>query len=535
MKKLIIALNLVLMVAAANAQYPTYSTVDSLPEFNLNWYNHSPDNTKISGVAVEKAYNELLKGKSPKKKIIVAVIDSGVDTDHEDLAGNIWVNKDEIPDNGIDDDKNGYVDDINGWNFLGGTDGSMITNESLEMTRIVRDFGSKFEGKSLGSIPSSERENYKMYVKAKEELDAKVEIYERQKQMFGKVTDQYKFSVKLLQTALQNENFTDEELEAFETEDADMLRAKAMVKEFRSTGLDKVLVEMMDHIDENLDYNLNVEFDAREVAGDDIYDINDRDYGNNNVEGEKADHGTFVSSLIAATRGNGIGIEGIANNVEIMALRAVPNGDEYDKDIALAIRYAVDNGANIINMSFGKGYSPNKEWVDEAMQYAADNNVLLIHAAGNDSKNNDLDPSYPNDKTLSNKKIATWLEIGANSTDPKKELCGSFSNYGAKDVDLFAPGVDVVGCVPNDEYAMLDGTSFACPVTSGVAALVWSYYPELTALELKEILMESTYDKGKKRVIIPGEKRKKTKFRELSVTGGIVNAYNALQMAEQKS
>jgi subtilisin family serine protease len=308
-----------------------------------------------------------------------------------------------------------------------------------------------------------------------------------------------------------------------------------MVKEFRSTGLDKVLVEMMDHIDENLDYNLNVEFDAREVAGDDIYDINDRDYGNNNVEGEKADHGTFVSSLIAATRGNGIGIEGIANNVEIMALRAVPNGDEYDKDIALAIRYAVDNGANIINMSFGKGYSPNKEWVDEAMQYAADNNVLLIHAAGNDSKNNDLDPSYPNDKTLSNKKIATWLEIGANSTDPKKELCGSFSNYGAKDVDLFAPGVDVVGCVPNDEYAMLDGTSFACPVTSGVAALVWSYYPELTALELKEILMESTYDKGKKRVIIPGEKRKKTKFRELSVTGGIVNAYNALQMAEQKS
>jgi subtilisin family serine protease len=278
------------MVAAANAQYPTYSTVDSLPEFNLNWYNHSPDNTKISGVAVEKAYNELLKGKSPKKKIIVAVIDSGVDTDHEDLAGNIWVNEDEIPDNGIDDDKNGYIDDINGWNFLGGADGSMITNESLEMTRIVRDFGSKFEGKSLGSIPSSERENYKMYVKAKEELDAKVEMYERQKQMFGKVTDQYKFSVKLLQTALQNENFTDEELEAFETEDADMLRAKAMVKEFRSTGLDKVLVEMMDHIDENLDYNLNVEFDAREAAGDDIYDINDRDYGNNNVEGDEADH-----------------------------------------------------------------------------------------------------------------------------------------------------------------------------------------------------------------------------------------------------
>lgn len=535
MKKLIIALNLVLIVADANAQYPTYGTVDSLPEFNLNWYNHSPDNTKISGVAVEKAYNELLKGKSPKKKIIVAVIDSGVDTDHEDLAGNIWVNEDEIPENGIDDDSNGYVDDINGWNFLGGKDGSMITHESLEMTRIVRDFGAKFNGKSLASIPSSEIENYNMYVKAKEELETQVNIFKNQKDMFGSVADRYRFSVKLMEVALQNENFTIEDLESYETEDSEKMQARNMVLKGKKSGFGDIILEMIDHIDENLDYNLNVEFNAREAAGDDIYDINDRDYGNNNVEGDEADHGTFVSSMIAATRGNGVGIEGIANNVEIMALRAVPKGDEYDKDISLAIRYAVDNGANIINMSFGKGYSPNKEWVDEAMQYAADNNVLLIHAAGNDSKNNDLDPSFPNDKTLDNQKISTWLEIGANSRDARKALCGTFSNYGEKDVDLFAPGVDVVGCVPNDEYAMLDGTSFACPVTSGVAALVWSYYPELTALELKEILLESTYDKGKTKVIIPGEKRKKIKFRELSVTGGIVNAYNALRLAEQKS
>lgn len=533
-KTLVLAVLFSAVFTTVKAQYPTVSTVDSLPEILLNWQNLAPDNTKVPGVATEKAYMELLAGKAAKKKIIVAVIDSGVDTDHEDLDGLIWINEDEIPNNGIDDDKNGYIDDIHGWNFLGATNGDLIVEESLEMTRVVRDYRAQFEGKTGADISEADKPMFKMYQKAVKEHAAMVETYTAQKKQMDGFLKNYDFSVKLLGIAIQNENFTDAELEAYKPTDADMIKAKGMVTFVRKQGLDKAFTEALDHFNLFLDYHLNLDFDGRKISGDDANDINDRAYGNNNVEGPEADHGTFVSSMIAANRTNSLGINGIADNVEIMALRAVPNGDEYDKDIALAIRYAVDNGAHIINMSFGKSYSPHKQWVDEAMKYASDNNVLLVHAAGNDSKDNDIDPSFPNDLTLKNESVATWLEVGANSNSGKKDLCGEFSNYGKTVVDVFAPGVQVIGCVPNDKYAVLDGTSFACPVTSGVAALVWSRYPELTALELKEILMESSYSYGKKKVRIPGEK-KKTKFRELCISGGVVNAYNALEMAAKKS
>ena len=288
--------------------------------------------------------------------------------------------------------------------------------------------------------------------------------------------------------------------------------------------------------DKFLDFHLNTDYNAREAIGDDPDNIEDTDYGNNNVEGPSAGHGTFVSSLIAANRENTVGIQGIAKSVQIMCLRAVPDGDEYDKDIALAIRYAVDNGANVINMSFGKAYSPHKDWVDEAMMYAASKNVLLVHAAGNDSKNNDEKPSYPCDLTKDGKTVSTWMEIGANTIKGKKYLCGTFSNYGVGSVDLFAPGVDVIGALPDDKYAMLNGTSFASPVSAGVAALVWSYHPELSAEELKDILMKSVTYYGKKKVKIPSnaDKPPKARFRDICLTGGVINAYRALLLADGK-
>ncbi len=531
MKKILVILNLLLFGLIATAQV---STVDSLKATKLNWYNAAPDNTKIAGVATDKAYSELLNGKKAKKTIVVAVIDSGVDTDHEDLRGKIWINEDEIPNNGIDDDNNGFIDDVNGWNFLGNTNGELIVFESLELTRILRDNRKKFEGKTANDIDESEKELFKMYKRAEKEHADMTANFSKQKDEIDNILDQYNFNVKLLRIALNDENFTIDDLDAYEPQDNDMIKAKRMVYFIRKQGLDKVLNSASEQVNVFVDYHLNLDYDGRKISGDDKNDINDVAYGNNNVEGPEADHGTFVSSMIAAHRGNGLGIDGIATDVEIMAIRAVPKGDEYDKDIARAIRYAVDNGANIINMSFGKEYSPNKSWVDDAMQYASEHNVLLIHAAGNDSKNNDEKPSFPNDKTLDGKMIANWLEVGANSSSMKKDLCGEFSNYGESTVDLFAPGVDVIGCVPNDKYEMMDGTSFACPITSGVAALVWSYYPELTAAELKDILMESTYSLEKKKVKIPGEKSK-AKFRDLSMTGGIVNAYNALKLAEERS
>lgn len=519
------------------ALFAQVSTVDSLPAEQLNWYNLDPDNTKTPGVSVDRAYSELIAGKKAKKKIIVAVIDSGVDRDHEDLDGHIWTNPGEIAGNGIDDDKNGYIDDINGWNFLGNTEGEMLDVESLEMTRIVRDnekeFGKLESGKSLSS---KDKERFQMYKKAKEEMEAMTESFEEQKKSITDLNKLYEKNKRMIAADMGRDEISAEDLENYKPKSTELVTAKTMVYTLDKIGFDKIAEEALEQMNKYLDFHLNTEYDARELIGDDIHDLSDRNYGNNNVEGPSADHGTFVSSLIAADRDNSLGVEGIANNAEIMCLRAVPDGDEYDKDIALAIRYAVDNGAHIINMSFGKGYSPHKEWVDEAMMYAASKNVLLIHAAGNDSKDNDSKPSFPSDQTLSDNTVSTWMEIGASAIKGKKDLCGRFSNYGATSVDLFAPGVNVIGALPNDKYAMQNGTSFASPVSAGVAALVWSYYPELTALELKDILMKSVTYYGKKKVKVPSNAKKapKERFRDLCVSGGVINAYRAMLLADGK-
>lgn len=519
------------------AVFAQVSTVDSLPAEQLNWYNYDPDNTKIPGVSVERAYSELLAGKEAKKKMIVAVIDSGVDTDHEDLKGHIWTNADEIPGNGIDDDKNGYIDDINGWNFLGSTDGEMLDVESLEMTRIVRDYGNEFEDLESGKgLSSSDKKRYQMYKKAKAEMESMTESFEGQKKQLTNIKKAYEKNKRMVAADLGKEadDIEISDLEGYKPESSELVQARNMVYTLEKLNFSKNIERGLEQVNKYLDYHLNPEYNAREIIGDNIHDFADSQYGNNNVEGPSADHGTFVSSLIAADRDNGLGIEGISNNAEIMCLRAVPDGDEYDKDIALAIRYAVDNGAHIINMSFGKAYSPHKDWVDDAMEYAASKGVLLVHAAGNDSKDNDVKPSFPSDQTLDNKTVSTWMEIGASAIKGKKDLPGRFSNYGATSVDLFAPGVNVIGALPNDKYAMQNGTSFASPVSAGVAALVWSYYPELTALELKDILMKSVTDYGKKKVKVPSEAKKapKKRFRDICVTGGVINAYRALLLAD---
>jgi subtilisin family serine protease len=285
-----------------------------------------------------------------------------------------------------------------------------------------------------------------------------------------------------------------------------------------------------------LQQHLNLEYNPRTLVADNPEDINDRLYGNNNVIGPRADHGTPVAGIIGAVRGNNLGIDGIAQEVQLMILRAVPQGDERDKDIALAIRYAVDNGAHIINMSFGKDFSPHKHYVDEAVQYAEAHNVLLVHAAGNDGQNIDLVDNFPTKHYKAGKQANNWIEVGATSLKADKNFNGIFSNYGKQNVDLFAPGVDVISLAPDNKYDKMDGTSFAGPVVSGVAALVWSYYPELTAQELKEVLMKSCTLYPKLKVHTPAEdptKKQKVNFSDLSVTGGVVNAYEALKLAQK--
>lgn len=473
----------------------------------------------IPGMSVDKAYAELLQGKTGKK-VIVGVVDSGVDIEHEDLKGVIWTNPKEIPGNGIDDDKNGYIDDINGWNFLGD-----VVNENLEMTRIVKkgDDGSEQYKQALAQYT----EKYEKALKDKEQVDFLLDVH------------------KTIQTALNKKEYKSEDLNSITSTDPKVARSKmVMTQIFTNAGPtfnpETELEDYREHVYDELNFNLNKDFDGRKVLGDNAEDIKSTKYGNNIVFGpdkEKALHGTHVAGIIAQVRGNNLGGDGVANNVEILTVRAVPDGDEYDKDIALAIRYAVDNGAKVINGSFGKSFSPHKQWVYDAIKYAAKKDVLIVHAAGNDGYNIDekQNINYPNDSEDNVKEFAdNLITIGAINKSYGQNVVAGFSNFGKLNVDVFAPGEEIYATVPNNKYKYLQGTSMASPNAAGVAALIRSYYPKLKAAQVKKILMESGVALPEK-VVLGEEKPEAVSATESSKTAKMVNAYNALLMAEKMS
>lgn len=520
------------------AQEERGTTIDSLDASKLNWYNLDPVFDKTYGVSTEKAYKELLSGKESKKKIIVAVIDAGVDINHEDLQGKIWTNDDEIPDNGIDDDHNGYIDDVHGWNFIGSNDGKDIVYENLEYTRIVAKYQAAFDTiTEEDQIKPEDKDVFNLYQRCRTRYDMEYGQKSSSLENVNTFITRFDSLAKVLEPLTLVKTPSYEQLKKLSTNtDGQKNARKRMMKVLKRGLTPEMLSNYKKYFDEQIDYYLNTDLNARAIIGDNVDDFTDAFYGNNNVTGEHAFHGTFVSGIIAANRDNNIGVNGISTNVEIMAIRCVPDGDEEDKDVALSIKYAVDNGANIINMSFGKDFSPRKVMVDEAIKYAESKGVLMVHAAGNDNNNSDIDNNYPMPILIDSTKVTNWISVGANSKNMGKDFPARFTNYGKETVDLFAPGVDIISTTPGNRYDMADGTSFACPVVTGVAALVWSYFPELTVQELKAILLESAIIYNNK-VNIPGAKSKpKTApFSQLSVTGGEVNVYNALKLAEQKA
>lgn len=472
----------------------------------------------VPGMSVDRAYNELLKGKKATK-VVVGVIDSGVEIDHDDLKKAIWNNRKEIVGNGKDDDKNGYIDDIHGWNFLG-----KAVHENLEYTRIVKkgDDGS---------------DQYKKAVaKHREELSDAAESKMR--------VDILLNANKQLLEYFKSDSYTAQDLEKIDANaDAKIISAKNIMYGIMSRGNDlSILDKYRKQVESKLNYQLNLEFDGRALTGDNPDDIKDVNYGDNNVLGpdrDEAMHGTHVSGIIAQQRHNNLGGDGVASDVvEIMAVRAVPDGDEYDKDIALAIRYAVDNGAKVINGSFGKYFETHSQWVRDAIIYAAQKDVLIVVAAGNDALDLNKDGGvdrFPNDNVKMGKEIAdNFLVVGALNPEFSEKLIAPFSNYGHYDVDVFAPGVKIYATVPHNTYDFLQGTSMASPNVAGVAALVRAYYPNLTAGQVKKILMDSGIAINKE-VILGGDVKDKRNFKEISTSGKIVNAYNAILLADQVS
>ena len=553
-----------------------------------NWFNLDLTENGYFGISTEKAYRDLLKDKKPKQHIIVAVIDGGVDINHPDLKSVLWTNQKEIPGNGIDDDGNGYIDDIHGWNFIGSKKGN-LEFDNLELVRLLRIYTPKYQSTTnLTPLDSTQKEEFKLYKKMVGDFGKK---YEDASNTFSvliainKVLDSVaKINNKEIPTLA--------DIDQYKADDETEEQVKTIIRKGAKEdgGFDKFyksIKEGYKQYDAMLKYNLNPKYDKRaELVGDDYSNSNQRDYGNNDVKGPDAFHGTHVSGIIGADRTNSLGVLGVANSVSIMVIRVVPTGDERDKDVANGIRYAVDNGAKVINMSFGKSYKWDKKAVDEAVKYAETKGVLLVHAAGNDNQDNDIEENYPN-KFFDSKEseiykeahkkptkpdftppkpntqnagmgmrpaysrtpivkptpidtakfslphATNWIEVGASAYKDDDNLKADFSNYGKYNVDVFAPGFLIKSTVPDNKYEEADGTSMASPVVAGLAGLILSYYPELTPAQVREIIMKSV-SKVVHKIKYKNDKGENVRvpFSDICVSGGIVNAYNALKLAE---
>ena len=509
---------------------------NSKNEVPKNWYQLDPATTGYNGISLQKAYDLVKAKKLKSKRVIVAVIDSGIDTTHEDLKPILWTNPKEIPGNGIDDDKNGYIDDVHGWNFLGGKDGRNVKEDSYEGARVYHKLKNKWEGKTAAdAISAADKKEFADFERAKQKTVGDIDP-QQSKQiafMYAKVVK----GDSVIRKELGKSSYTTVDMETYKPTDADATMTKAILinisKANNSTDItNEQLIEELSGELRKGESALKAPVEYRkDIVKDDETNINDRNYGNNDLLANTPMHGTHCAGIIGAVRNNGKGMDGIADNVRIMAVRAVPDGDEHDKDIANAIRYAVDNGAQIISMSFGKDFSPEKEWVDDAFRYAASRNVLIVHAAGNDSKNVDTTYNFPNPYYVNGKgRAENVITVGASGDLKNGGLTASFSNYGKKEVDVFAPGVNIYSTLPGgNNYGNLSGTSMACPVVAGTAALLLEYYPNLTAVQLKEAIEKSA--------VIPKEKvnnpetKEKVLLSDLSKTGGFLNAYEAMKYA----
>lgn len=514
-----------------------------------DWYYGNPGEG-YNGISMRKAYNEFLKDKKTST-VVVAVIDSGIDIEHEDLAANIWVNPGEIPGNHIDDDKNGYVDDIHGWNFIGGPDGQNVGPDTYEATRVYGTLKYKYENASPANLNKDQKLEYEKYIKAKETVVKEIDKAKKTLEKLDNIEAKVMTSLNTLQNKLGDKAFNQANLDSIDASGSqELVMAKTLAQEYLEREgvltIDDVKATIKGELAEDrktfqnkLDYAYNPDFDPRKTIVKDNYnDATEKHYGNNDVEGPDPLHGTHVGGIIGAVRDNEIGMDGVATNVKLMSVRAVPDGDERDKDVANAIRYAVDNGASVINMSFGKGFGTHKDLVDEAVKYAASKDVLLIHAAGNSGQNNDVIDNFPNSKfekksgfLCKKQKFAkNWIEVGALSFQGGEDAAAPFSNYGQTRVDLFSPGMKIYSTMPNNEYAQLQGTSMAAPVVAGVAAVIRSVYPSLTAEQVKEAILKSVTPMTQN-VKVPGSKTDMVSFSKLSATGGIVNLDHALQYA----
>jgi hypothetical protein len=506
------------------------------------WWLLDPETDNVAGAGVERAYRELLAGREPARIVVVAIIDSGVDTAHVDLRPVLWRNPGEVGGTGRDDDGNGYIDDVYGWNFIGGSDGRNVDADTYELTRLYAACALVPAGAGAGSGSSSPggAATVTASVQAGTDCDRIAEEFHEKRseteEMVPRLREMSRVADvvwSMLTDHLGGEP-TAERVRAIMTPRRDIMQARDIYLELDQHSITPELIRKeIDRVEKRLRYSYDPTFDPRDIVGDDYDDVTERYYGNADVTGPDAAHGTGVAGIVAAVRDNDSPVAGIASAARIMAIRAVPDGDERDKDVANAIRYAVDNGAHIINMSFGKGQSPQKAAVDAAVRYADERGVLLVNAAGNDARDLGLEDSFPSRFYLDGDTARHWIQVGASSWHGGERLAATFSNFGRDHVHVFAPGVDILSTAPGDTYEAASGTSFAAPVVAGLAAMLMSYFPELDAADVRRIILESATPLGERGVLVPGDEGADGRFTDLAATGGIVNAFQAVRLAQE--
>lgn len=503
------------------------------------WYYKDIIEDSIPGISLEKAYSTILKNKKGQE-VIVAVIDTEIDINHEDLKANIWKNVKEIDGNNIDDDTNGYIDDIHGWNFSGNEKGDNNKFVNFEYTRIIKKYSDLFSKEDFQKKDST---LYKVYQRAKAKHSSQMVLAKEDTAYINMVYQSKKKAKLALSQYLKNDKYLIKNLDSLKLlhpKDSILQDYILIMSNFIKYGFtDDYVNDYKLNANEKLNKLLNLAYNDRSITGDNPDDLSDTNYGNNKVNSnlDFLYHGTLVSGIVAGVRSNDIGIRDAFDNIRIMPLCISVYGDEHDKDIALAIRYAVDNGANIINMSFGKEFSLYKNWVFDALKYAETKNVLIVSSSGNSGYNlNEFNNYYPNDNENNNEEVSdNFLLVGSSTYNVN--LISKSSNYGNIDVDIFAPGNNIYTTSTKDiKYEYRSGTSYAAPMVSGVAALIYSYYPNLTVSQVKHIIMDSGVEYTfPVKTPTKENKEKTTPFNELSKSGKIVNAYNALIMADSIS
>jgi subtilisin family serine protease len=514
---------------------PAQPAVDTTPvrQAPRNWQLLDDSADHYPGISLLRAQRELLNGRAPRQFVVVAVIDGGVDTAHAALRTRLWTNQKEVAGNGKDDDHNGHADDVHGWNFIGGADGKDVQYDTFELTRMfVRCAGTPqtVTERAMPAIDSTTCGKVSAdYARKKTEINSTLDQMRTIEAVMNR-------ALPILKQAAGTDSLTPARVEAVAATSPQVVAARGLYLQLAAQGATpEAVTEAVTEYGVQSQYGLNTEYDPRAIVGDNYADPSQRNYGNTDVTGPDAKHGTHVAGIIAAMPQGSVGMEGVASAALIMPVRAVPDGDERDKDIANAIRYAVDNGARVINMSFGKPYSPFKSAVDAAVKYADAHGVLMVVAAGNDGASLDTASNFPTPAYTGGGRAANWIEVGASSWRGGDTLAVSFSNYSRDKVDVFAPGEDILSSVQGGGYERLSGTSMAAPVVTGLAALIMSYYPNLTPAQVRQIILDSAtrYNRAS---LVPGSKSGETApFASLSATGGIVNAYNALKMAQQRS